>query len=66
MQIVQGVWTTDRPEKSGWYLCLLADEINPQPLRYNQPNDFWVDLSGKTHKKVKFLKLNYETAAIVP
>lgn len=38
----------DLPDKSDWYICIV-DGVR-LPLRFNQPNSFWVGQDGKTYK----------------
>lgn len=46
--IPQTVTVFDLPTESGWYICIVDDKR--LPLRFNQPNSFWVGQDGKTYK----------------
>lgn len=55
---VTGLWTRTTPDKSGWYLCKIGDDEQPEPMRYiqrNNGNNFWVDVTGKTYTNVIYL-----------
>mgnify|MGYP007080394481 CR=1 FL=1 len=48
------MWKTDsNPVKSDWYICIILSGNIRSSLRYNQPNNFWADFSGKTYKPVE-------------